>query len=334
MGRTLVYVNCQNKWKTISCVALANIPLVSNPAFKPLLNFNVPFTVEATDSIGQTQEISVSFTLVDSTISPINDHIFEEIGAPLTLSGQDVYLRDNDPNDFEVNGDNNIIRLNESKPSAGVLDNEGRTVKINDGADNNTVFGGSRDDTVLIDSAKGTEIHGFGGDDTVEINLNTVDLNNSGEVVGLLIDLDEGFRSWAQTFSEGWSPTGVETNGDTLVLSGAGTIDFSNVSSLIKNIETLNVKNSTPQTLNITLEDVFSMTDGNDTLVIRGDASDQLNIQDTGNNDIQGVSQTGTVDFDADNNGVDETYDVWEGTDSGGHDVTLLVESSVGVTPI
>jgi Ca2+-binding RTX toxin-like protein len=94
------------------------------------------------------------------------------------------------------------------------------------------------------------------------------------------------------------------TGNDTLLVTESGALDFSNVS----NIETIDLTDGSAENItNISVQDVFDMTDDNNTLVINGDGgSDEVHLFNDGTKEWT----AGTAE---DIGGV--TYDVYSYTD-------------------
>ncbi len=78
---------------------------------------------------------------------------------------------------------------------------------------------------------------------------------------------------------------------DTVKVNGTGVIDAFDAN--IENVEVIDMKDNQQQTLNLSADDVLNMTDGNNTLFVKGDADDNVNL--TG---LQKVENTGSMGED------------------------------------
>ena len=151
--------------------------------------------------------------------------------------------------------------------------------KIDAGAGNDTVYGTSSHD--YIDGNSGTDrIYAGGGDDQMVFDLKD------------FINGEEGF--------------------DTLLYKDNDTFDFEDVNNKqIKNIEAIDLENGNSDVLtNLSLTDVLDMTDHDQTLYIKGDGGDKINLLDDNSDDNNWVNTGTQVSQDG------TTYNVWTNSDA------------------
>lgn len=210
-------------------------------------------------------------------------------------------------------------------------------VYITDGYDN-TVVGGFGDDSFTLNKID-NDLFGMDGDDDFTLILDggfiTNTLENVATANSLVIDGGwNNFRADIKLTNYGLnSPTHPQTingRGDSLILqsSGAETLDFTAIDdSLIQNIERL-VLGGGNQTVTLNYNDVLSMTDEGNTLIIRLNSGDTVNFEHMSGlnkvadnvliDDNRSNSQTATTSDDV-------LFDIY----SDGN-VTLLVEDAGG----
>lgn len=314
MLNSLKSSNFISSWNFDSNTGILTVNAGSAPLFgNQTLNLNI----FATDGLSPAVGITKAFTLVkttaltgsnnnNSTVQNLQEVSTGDIGT----SGQNktVFLKESAGTSFTVNGDNNTVYIGE---------HTNRTVNLSATADNNLVIGGSKGDRIDVHNSN-AKIEGMDGDDVVLLHINeTAVTSNLGS---LSVNLGEGLLSYAHVYKQGGDlgAAGL-THGDAIELNGAGSIDFSNIDSL-KGIETIQARDATAQSVMLTHETVFDMTEAHKTLIFQGDGSDTLTFDDS---DGASWSDTGeSVTF------AGETYDVWESVHDG-QIVTVLVDSDV-----
>ena len=236
------------------------------------------------------------------------------IGSTSAVTNSKIFLGDWDDNvsiGATAAVTNNTINLGDGN---NIVTTASGTSSIN-----NSVIGGDQHDSFTLNEVEG-HFHGMDGDDLFSIDITNTGagsaydkLNNNS--TGVLIDGGHSnFRAF-DFFQTGIysGPAGI---GDTLELTGAGGIDFSNVDdSFIKSIERLNL-GSGNQTVILYASDVMQMTDDRNTLVIRSTTGDTV--------DLEGFGQIGDdVMIDDDGSG-NTNFDVYQN----GSGVTVLVEDT------
>ncbi|CAM4231025.1 immunoglobulin-like domain-containing protein [Arcobacter suis] len=109
---------------------------------------------------------------------------------------------------------------------------------------------------------------------------------------------------------------------DTLVLDNNDTIDLANITSKVKNIEVIDLENSSNQTLKLDLNEVIDITDNNNELIIKGNLGDSIHLD---------------TPSDWTNNGIESyegiNYNVYKGTGTNST-VKLLIDEDITVSDI
>lgn len=136
-------------------------------------------------------------------------------------------------------------------------------------------------------------------------------------VLHLQINVDENFSYDANVDIDGLDGY------DTLVLSGAETLDFNNISNL-SNIEAIDMGKGDNDILNLDVADIINMTDSSNTLTIYGDSGDSV-AKPVGSNDTWTQVQSGVDD------GKGHTVDVYNISD-GTTTVTVNIEQEIVVS--
>jgi len=154
--------------------------------------------------------------------------------------------------------------------SSDATKNDEGTVKIQ--VVDDTVLEGRASDDILIGTVgQDDQLYGRSGNDTL--------IYDSADSV---IDGGENL-------------TGNYDN-DTLLLQGNDSIDFSALANdVIKNIETIDLKDGDHTLSNLSLQDVLDMTDSSNDLVIKGDSGDSVAL--TGGDWQQGATNDGYVEY-------------------------------------
>ncbi len=201
---------------------------------------------------------------------------------------------------------------------------------VNAGAGDDTIYGGTGND-VISGEAGNDIIYGEDGNDTLYGNdgndaiyggagNDTID----GGAGADSIDGGDGNDIIFYSQADGDTIDGGAGN-DTLILSAGGSIDFSAFTNAgntaIKNIEIIDLsQNGNHSLTNITINDLINITDGNNTLIIQGDAGDTVTLKDgDGGNWVK--TSSGVVE-----NGV--TYDIYD-LSGNANALTLKIEQSI-----
>ncbi|MCK9546432.1 MAG: Ig-like domain-containing protein, partial [Sulfurospirillaceae bacterium] len=169
------------------------------------------------------------------------------------------------------------------------------------GESGNDVLIGSDGDDFIYGGAGADELYGEDGDDTLVTDLNTDSTAPSGDTV---LDGGSGF--------------------DTLVLEENNSIDFSKLGDYaeIKNIEVIDLTKGDHKLDNLSIKDVFDMTDDKNELIILGDEKDSISPLD---GDIW--ANKGTVTQSV--NGTLHTLEVYETTFDNDKTVTVKIEEEI-----
>jgi len=197
------------------------------------------------------------------------------------------------------------------------------------GSIDNTVIGGDDKDTFNLQEVQG-KFYGMDGNDQFSISIADTNTVNKLETLSQDIVIDGGHSNFrAANFLETGNYSGPAGIGDSLILNGSGSLDFTAVNdSFVKGIEIL-MSDGGNANVTLSYEDVIQMTDGRNTLLIRGDANDTFDFSDLAGrrftldeNDIlidDNITRTTTT---AD----DTAFDVYSNGD-----VTLIIDSDVGL---
>lgn len=253
-------------------------------------NFN--FIVQAdtaTEFIQQTFTFDIVAATVGGPTIVSPGEVYSGNDSNITIAANNVSVFSNidySSNDIQIAGTGAYVQ-------AGGGEDE---ITINVGSNNYHIYGDAGDDIMHHNDVLGKS-YGGDGNDTFIIENNT-----------------------AQGNLEVYSATASKINGgdgvDTLEFTAAtsGNIDFANVDDgLITQIEVLNFDNGTGHLIDLDYNDVISMTDESNTLIIDMDANDTLTFNNTSPNTF--FQAPGTVEVDS------QTYNVFsDGT------VTLLVD--------
>lgn len=317
--------------------------LFGHDNFENGLNHTINITVRAVDSAGNTSSwhnynvdmldaSSVNYT--GTTLTGVNgaeisgtDGINNLIFGTATESSDNVYHAGlGDDTVTIADGNNNTIYLGDGNNTATVQSDN----------INNTIIGGRGRDTFNVQDAQNT-FKGLGGDDNFVFDFtNAPDAitqlqtmgdpdiqieggNNGSRTLGVLGDMNvSGFENHAGT------NTATTGRGDSLIFEGAGNIDFTAVDDgYIVGIERLDFNNGAANEITLNYTDVVQMTEGQNTLLINLDASDQLSF-DAESNGFTKVADNVTVDNSEVGGTADNlNYDVY--TDG---NVTLLVQDN------
>ena len=151
------------------------------------------------------------------------------------------------------------------------------TITLSDGSTLNGIYETQSDGSSTIDFSVGNALMGNEGDDLLIGNDNN--------------ELLDGGEGNDKMYAGGGDDTLVYDKLDSIIDGGEGndvlfineSIDFSAlIGDKIKNIETISLENGSSEKLsNLTLDDVINMTDGDNTLVIEGESSDEVDVPDT-----------------------------------------------------
>lgn len=293
-----------------------------------------PFTIEvtATDSGGFTATNSYDFSTQNQNLS-----FFAGDTATYIASSNSIYSSVLAPQDVDITGNTNQLFFNNSNNSninlnSGSYDNYiylmngNDEININAGSYDNYISGGNGNDTFFIFSAE-NNLFGEDGADRFVFDLSTDIFTEMEAAGGIVNGGSDGGNSFFINFDnvarDGLSGRTMRLGGDKLVF-GDGTntgLDFSLVNGLISNIEIINVTNTQSNAMQISYDDIFTMTDDRDTLIISGDSNDTLELDAMG----EEVFQQGQIIDEA----TGDAYDLYfiDG-------VTLLVDADIAVTTV
>ena len=202
-----------------------------------------------------------------------------------------------------IQGNNNTIYLGRGNNTADIQD---------DG--NNKVIGGFDQDEFIV-TAGGNQLYGMDGDDVFRIN----NIGSTHDSILNTSHIDAGFDN---KHSGGFGDTLI-FEGTTAVIDFAGAIGPNNV----RGIERIDLRSAPPQVVNLRYSDIVDMTDNHNTLIIRGNGTDSIQLDNVDSMFTGiGASATGVS--------VDDDYDSSVGANTNFTsytigDVTLLIENGV-----
>tara|TARA_R110001592_G_scaffold20926_18_gene84762 strand:+ start:11232 stop:13769 length:2538 start_codon:yes stop_codon:yes gene_type:complete len=277
---------------------IASVNLDANGQLTLTLDNNVTadssftFTVRADTGGGEILDHTFTYDIFGQTTSSA-----VIVSNSQTYSGNDasITIAANNANVFsDIDNSSNIINLagNNAYIKTGGGDD---TVTINTGSSNYHVYGDSGNDTFVISEMQGKS-YGGEGNDRFEIITNTAMGDLESLSVNVVIEGGDG----SDTLEFG--------------ILTSGNINFSNITTgFIENIEVLDFDGGIGHTIDLHYNNVISMTDSDNRLIIDMDAGDTLNFNNTSSNDF--VQAQNTIDVNGD------TYNVFtDGT------ITLLVD--------
>jgi hypothetical protein len=214
---------------------------------------------------------------------------------------------------FGQNGDISIVEGNNgndtinAKNSGSQLYGYDGDDTLNGGKGNDILRGGAGDDTlnggagndILIGGAGADKLYGGDGNDVLVTDLNT---NNGSAKGDTILDGGAGY--------------------DVLILEGDNNIDFSKLSGVvIKNIEEIDLTKGNHTLENLSVKDVFEMTDDSNELVIKFNQGDSVTLKNDGN---QVWSKGSGVKIDG------KDFDVYT-AEHDGNTVTVKVEHDIHI---
>jgi len=226
------------------------------------------YTVTIDDGNGGTasQDITVTIEGTDDATPP-------------TVEGETYnYRYDLRYSNLTATDDNDTLNVGDDIYRSTVNMGDGDdTVNVDDDIYRSTVNMGDGDDTVNVDDdIERSTVNMGAGDDTVTVNddieRSTVNMGAGDDT--LTIGNDNDFRYNARV------NMGEDT--DTLILTD-NSIDIHDLSDHVRDVETIQLGGSNPQTLNdVRVEDVIRMTDDDNILKIDGDGSDTVDLSNSG----------------------------------------------------
>ena len=256
------------------------------------------------------------------------------IGLGTAVTGAKIFMLVGDDTVTLTQGSNNYINLGDGNNTINIAAASNTA---------NTIVGGNNQDTFNILNAQ-NKFFGMDGDDDFILDLGAApslitDLQTPGNVN---IHFDGGWSNFrAGTLLDALdvhSPGAVTGmtggRGDSLVIEGAGNLDFGLIdNNYFKNIERIDIQNSQANVLTLRYSDVIDMTDQKKTLLIGLGSLDTFNFDAEGHNFTK-VADNQALDDGRAGGGADaQTFDVWtDGT------VTLLINdygtgAPVNITP-
>lgn len=121
----------------------------------------------------------------------------------------------------------------------------------------------------------------------LDYTITDQDGDSDGGTLYISMDGDETvvFDTSKNEIDAGNEQNGGNATDDTLVFNSGDSIDFSTLDTIIKNFEVIDLTNDADtgttgdhSLTNLTLQDVFEMTDSNNTLTIHGDSGDTVTL--------------------------------------------------------
>ena len=310
--------NC-NMWSIpVSGGVMPNI-YIKAPAFWSAEVTNIELKVTNSDgSVEATQTQSF-----DLDVTPEANNITVNPTKTFGDEGEDIPLNLN-ANVEDLDGSESVTLTLKGFGDANA------TFKVDgEAVDTDNVSYDSGSDTYTITNINSTHIndvsvvHSSFGDKSIDFTVHTVDsatingstiTDESNSIVSGSFDISIS-SSIPSSSDDILLYSGEDIDGlggdDTLILNGA-TLDFTKV----HNIETIDLSSGKNSISNITLQDVVDMSDDDNTLVIKGDAQDQISIGSD-------LSKTSTETIDGHN------YDVY--TNSSDPTVALKIDEDITV---
>jgi len=313
-------------------------------------NFTLDIEVVATDMAGNSAFHTFELDLEAGTVINNGPPLETSSGTYHNSTGLNLTIADS-TNSMDVSGNelylsnqNDVITLGNgaSETATDNYVNLGgastyNQVTINGDSTQNTIVGGINKDVVNLNDVKNT-VYGMGGDDEIKINVNNANKTNLNDGHSdIKIDGGHDYSRYADLL-KGLTPSAPAMNlgrGDTLRLEGPEdfSLDFSNLDDTsIRNIERLDIENTTNDSIILKMQDVMDMTDHNNILVIRANAGDNVTLngltlmaQDQKFDDNPGYTTTTSDDTE---------FDIYEAVNGNGNLVTVLVDTNAVTTVI
>lgn len=300
-----------------------------NNAFSAPILSNFTIEVQATDSGGLSSAYqNFAFTAHNATSTTM----------PASLTASNVVVSTLTPATAQISGSNNDIFLGSGNDTITANGGTGNEIWLGDGrntltfqspARSNQGVGGSGRDVFNLKNAA-LNLFGMDGDDDFVLFLSS----GSTVIADLQTSLNSTIDGGHSNFRAGLvlNTSGVNTvageaggRGDSLVLEGAGTLNFSTINSTNKiySIERIDAANSVDaQTMILNYNDVLRLTDDKDTLIINIADGDQLTL--SGMTGMTKVLDNVAIDDAANGNATSmRNYDVF--TDG---NVTILISAT------
>lgn len=224
-----------------------------------------------------------------------------------TIPGEDITIGVLTPENggtYDLDDGNDRFIINDGNTNTVNMGGGNDIFAVNTGQ-NNTINLGEGNDSANINDARNI-INGGDGNDIFTMNAGTFTTNVSSATAG------------THQIDGGGNNGGF---GDVLKLDGGGTIDFTAITDdYFENIETIDLANGAANnSITLSVNDIFEMTDGNNELIITGTNADTIDVIET---------QTGsTANARTIDGHVFDSYTFTDGTNN----VTVLVEQGVNV---
>ena len=274
-------------------------------------DFNFVLSVEALDQNGLSsgfQNFKFYGVLQDTYIPSDGTYNFTTgnevvaVNPGVSLNGNPFTINSSNNEIFFGNANDTMIEVGSSGAVTGNklhLGGGDDITLIHQGSTGNTVLGYSGKDTINIQEAE-NRVYGMVGDDKLifdaSVNAGLFGTGTGGLGSGLANALYDGGSDdlLLPSVSAGGTASGI---GDTLKInsSSAQTINFSNISDKIKNMEMFDLVNGQSETISLTRQDVIDMTDDRNTLILKldnGGTNDIVNFNAEGSTFTQGQDIT------------------------------------------
>lgn len=232
----------------------------------------------------------------------------------------------------EVNSDASTLFLGDGNDTITINTGTNNRVFLGDGVNNaivqlngndNVIVGGDNRDFIELANAR-NEVYAMDGNDNIRIVLGGTNVITDLYAAGTGAVIDGGHSNFQAALGLGLGNLQGEAGGrgDSLVLWGAGSLNFTNVNAAnqISSIERIDMAESTAgQSVTLSYADILRITDDKNALIINLGGNDQLFL--TGMSGMSLVHDDVSID-DGDTTTVMRNYDVY--TDG---NVTILISA-------
>jgi hypothetical protein len=294
----------------------------------PVIN-NFTISVQAVDNAGASSAYhdyifsahNASLTTMPATLTAGNKIVSSTTGVSAQIASGN--------NDVFLSGANDTIVVNSGTGNEVYMGNGRNTLSFQTAARDNIGVGGDGHDVFNMKNTA-LKLYGMSGDDDFVMTLDggsTVITDMQSNLGSIMDGGHSNFRAGLVLNANGVNTVKGEAGGrgDSLVLDGTGSLNFSNVNSTNKiySIERIDSAESTDaQTMILNYNDVLRMTDDKNTLIINIDDGDHLDL--TGMSGMVKVLDNVNIDDAANGDAANmRSYDVFtDGT------VTLLISAT------
>ena len=239
----------------------------------------------------------------------------------------DVSVQTVDGTDTRITEDSFALRITPSQDIDLSSETTDMDIIATEGAFKDNIISGSGDD--YIDSGKGRDVINAGaGDDTIDSGnaKDTINGEEGNDIIdgGRGADIIDGGEGNDIIATDGLDTIDGGIGFDTVILDEGISLNFNNVQNL-SNIEEIDLSQTGANSLlNLSLQDVIDMTDGDNVLKITGDSDDSVSFKNGTGDDTWSTTSTVTEDG--------KTFDVYTNTDDNSVQVKVEQPISDGIT--